>query len=84
MSKNKDLSDITTENWSGRRKGYIYSEFTNKGRSSVRYAKGCAPVACYRWVAEIQIMGKRYRCRSKDRSKCEAWLNDMVAKQEVL
>ncbi len=77
-------SDSATERWSGQRKGYIYSEFTNKGRRSERFVKGCSPVACYRWVAEIQIRGKRYRCRNKDRRKCEAWLNDMIAKQEIL
>lgn len=35
------------------RHGVIYSEMTNKGRSSVRYIKGAKPVYCFRRVAEI-------------------------------
>lgn len=62
------------------RTGTIYSEMTNKGRSSVRYVRGCAPVYCFRWVAEIQINGKRYRFRSTNEANCRAWLDDMIVK----
>lgn len=66
------------------RKGCIYSEFTNKGRRSVRYFKGCAPVYCFRWVGEICIRRKRYRFRSTSRHNVEMWLADMINKQDSL
>lgn len=66
------------------RTGCIYSEFTNKGRSSVRYKKGCKPIYCFRWVAEITIHGKRYRFRSPNRHNVEMWLKDMIGKQDTL
>lgn len=61
-------------------RGSLYSEMTNKGRSSVRYVRGAKPVYCFRWVAEIQINGKRHRMRSTNYDNCRAWLNDMIAK----
>lgn len=62
------------------RTGTIYSEMTNKGRSSTRYIRGCKPIYCYRWVAEIKINGKRHRFRSTNEANCRTWLNDMIAK----
>lgn len=62
------------------RTGSLYSEFTNKGRSSARYVRGCKPVYCFRWVAEITIHGKRHRFRSTSYYNCRAWLNDMIEK----
>ncbi|MDE7440913.1 MAG: hypothetical protein K2M69_01950 [Muribaculaceae bacterium] len=62
------------------RTGTIYSEMTNKGRSSVRYKRGCEPIYCFRWVGEITINGKRYRCRSANRANVEAWLDSMLQK----
>lgn len=62
------------------RHGVIYSEMTNKGRSSVRYIKGAKPVYCFRWVAEISVNGKRYRKRSTSRNSVEFWLANMVAR----
>lgn len=62
------------------RKGVIYSEMTNKGRSSVRYVRGCKPVYCHRWVGEVTVNGKRKRFRSTSRSNVEAWVEDILAK----
>lgn len=62
------------------RHGVIYSEMTNKGRSSVRYIKGAKPVYCFRWVAEISVNGKRYRKRSTSRNAVEFWLDNMIAR----
>ena len=62
------------------RHGNIYSEMTNKGRSSVRYVRGAKPIYCFRWVAEISIHGKRYRFRTTSYRNAEAWLSDQVAK----
>lgn len=59
------------------RTGTIYSEMTNKGRSSVRYVRGSKPIYCFNWVAEIQIDCKRYRKRSKSRAVVERWLEEM-------
>lgn len=63
-------------------RGSIYYEMTNKGRRSVKYVRGAKPVYCYRWVAEITVHYKRYRCRSQSYDKVRAWLNDMLAKLE--
>lgn len=62
------------------RTGCVYYEFTSKGRCSLRFTKGCAPIKCGRWVAEICIYGKRYRCRSSKERNVRAWLADMVEK----
>lgn len=67
-----------------KRTGTIYSEFTNKGRSSVRYKRGCKPIYCFRWVGEISIRGKRYRFRSTNRYNVEMWVEDMIRKQDTL
>lgn len=61
-------------------RGSLYSEMTNKGRSSVRYVRGAKPVYCFRWVAEIQINGKRHRMRSTNYDNCRRWLEDMIEK----
>lgn len=60
-----------------KRTGCLYSEFTNKGRSSARYRRGCKPIYCFRWVGEMTVMGKRYRCRSTNYNNVRAWLEDM-------
>ena len=71
------------------RKGTIYSEIHNHGRrssgsqdgnrSSMRHVRGVGMQRCYgyRWVAEIQYHGKRYRCRSYSYSTVRSWLNQM-------
>jgi hypothetical protein len=41
---------------------------------------GLVRVSGYRWVGEMSVNGKRYRCRSHDRSRVEAWLHDMREK----
>lgn len=60
------------------RHGSIYSEMTNKGRCSTKYVRGCKPIYCFRWVAEISVNGKRYRKRSTSRNNVEFWLETMV------
>jgi len=65
-----------------KRKGCIYSEFTNKGRNSTRYVKGCKPIYCYRWVGEISINVKRHRFRSTSYENVRFWLDTMIAKDE--
>lgn len=62
------------------RTGTIYSEMTNKGRSSVRYARGCKPIYCFNWVGEIRINGRRFRKRSKSRSLIERWLKEIIVR----
>ena len=74
------------------RSGCIYKELHNHGRRSngssdgnncsLRRVKGVGmvKVSGYRWVGEMTVNRKRYRCRSYDRSKVEAWLNDMREK----
>lgn len=59
------------------RTGFIYSEMTNKGRRSTKYVRGAKPIFCFRWVAEIQVNGKRYRKRSSSRNDVEFWLENM-------
>lgn len=65
-----------------KRKGCIYSEFTNKGRCSTRYVRGCKPVYCFRWVGEIVINRKRYRFRSTKYENVMFWLDMMIARSE--
>lgn len=62
------------------RRGSLYSEMTNKGRSSTKYVRGARPVYCFRWVAEIRVHGKRYRMRSTNYDNCRRWLDDMIEK----
>lgn len=57
--------------------GVIYSEMTNKGRSSTRFVRGCKPIYCFNWVAEITINGKRYRKRNKSIEVIERWLEEI-------
>ena len=83
MNENKE-SHILKSGGKRIRHGSIYNEFTNKGRSSVRYKRGCKPIYCFRWVAEISINGKRYRFRSTNRKNAEAWLEDMIRKLDTL
>lgn len=59
------------------RQGVIYSEMTNKGRCSTKYVRGAKPIYCFRWVAEINVDGKRYRKRSASRNDVEFWLENM-------
>ena len=61
-----------------KRKGCIYSEFTNKGRRSMRLARGCKPVFCFRWVGEITVHGKRHRFRLTNYDNVRFWLDCMV------
>jgi hypothetical protein len=60
------------------RHGTIYSEMTNKGRCSTKYVRGARPIYCFRWVAEIKVHGKRYRCRSSNFIKVRRWLDDQI------
>lgn len=74
------------------RQGTIYKEIHNHGRStagnqdgnrsSMRRVRGVGVQRCYgyRWVGEIYVHGKRYRCRSYDIGRVEAWLYDMREK----
>ncbi len=62
-----------------KRTGCIYSEFTNSGRRSMRFARGSnKPVYSSRWVGEIEIGCKRYRFRSTNLKNVEAWVQRMV------
>lgn len=65
-----------------KRTGCIYSEMTNKGRSSTRLVRGAKPIYCFRWVGEITVYGKRYRFRSTVRRNVEKWLENMVRRYE--
>lgn len=66
-----------------KRTGCIYSEFTNKGRSSVRYVRGSTPVHCFRWVGEICIGGKRHRFRSTNLGNVRFRIDTMIARGEL-
>lgn len=71
------------------RSGCIYKELHNHGRRSngssdgnacsLRRVKGVGlmRVSGYRWVGEMTVFGKRFRCRSSDKSRVEKWLQDM-------
>ena len=70
-----------------RHTGCIYKELHNHGHNrggtptSLQFVRGVGAVhRGYRWVAEMMVWWKRYRCRSYDRSKVEAWLRDMQLK----
>jgi hypothetical protein len=71
---------IITVTHTRERRGTMTLEFTNKGRSSVRYFRGAKPVYTYRWCAQIMINRKRHRMRSTNYNNCRAWLDDMIAK----
>lgn len=71
------------------RTGTIYTEPHTRGRrsggsqdgnrSSLRRVRGARAQAAYgyRWVAEMVVEGKRYRCRSAYYDKVWAWLEHM-------
>lgn len=75
-----------------KRTGHIYTEPHNKGRarggssdgnrSSLRRVRGVGAqrVYGYRWVAEITVNKKRYRCRSYHYDRVRHWLDDMLEK----
>ena len=80
------------EKWRHRQwTGTIYSELHNHGRksngsqdgnrSSMRRVRGVGMQRCYgyRWVAEITIHRKRYRCRSYSYNRVREWLDGMLA-----
>lgn len=58
-----------------RRTGCIYEEMTYK-----RYVRGVGLYWRRRFVAEIHVDGKRYRCRSTNVRNVTAWLHDMLEK----
>lgn len=60
------------------RTGYVYSEMTNKGRSSTKLVRGSKPIYCFRWVAELTVDGKRYRKRSAQKNDVLFWLENML------
>lgn len=51
----------------------------NFGRS---FVKGVGLVQRRRYVAEIMVMGKRYRFRSTNYYNCKWWLSQMVNRYE--
>ena len=71
------------------RRGTIYMERHSRGRrsngsqdgnrSSLRLVRGAKAQAsyCYRYVGEIQVDRKRYRCRSYNYDKVWRWLELM-------
>lgn len=66
-----------------KRTGSIYEEYTNPGNvhAAGRFVRGVGLVSYkHRFVAEITVLGKRYRFRSTNIDNCRAWLNDMVEK----
>lgn len=65
-----------------KRTGCIYSEITNKGRSTIaRGVRGCNTVIyTSRWVGEICVNYKCYRFRSTNRDNVEWWLSQMCAR----
>ncbi len=74
------------------RTGCIYKEPHNHGRRSSGSSDGNAcsyhrvkgvgmvRISGYRWIGEMTVNRKRYRCRSHDRSRVEAWIADMREK----
>lgn len=74
-----------------KRKGCIYKELHNHGRksngsqdgnrSSMRFVRGSGASRSYgyRWVAEITVRKKRYRCRSYSFNVVRSWLDGMMA-----
>lgn len=43
----------------------------------MRFVRGVAPIKCFRWVGEMTVYGKRYRCRSTNLGNVKSWLIDM-------
>lgn len=70
------------------RTGTIYVELTTpavqKHRRSVgtglRFVRGVGMVVTRRWVAEIEIYGRRYRYRNTDIRACQWWLNSIISR----
>lgn len=64
------------------RTGTIYSEITNKGRSTVaRGVRGTnKQIYTSRWVGEIVVNYKRYRFRSTNFDNVRHWVDMMVEK----
>lgn len=67
------------------RTGTIYSEITNKGRSTVaRRVRGTnKQIYTSRWVGEIVVNYKRYRFRSTNFDNVRHWVDMMVEKYPV-
>lgn len=66
-----------------KRTGCIYEEFTNAGNvhTAGRFVKGAGMVKFkHRYVGEIEVYGKRYRCRSTNLYSVQAFINGMLAK----
>lgn len=65
-----------------KRKGCIYSEITNAGRSTLgHFVRGTNKrIMKSRWVGEMRVNGKRYRFRSTNRDNVEWWLKMMREK----
>ncbi len=65
-----------------RRKGCIYSEITNTGRSTIgHFVRGTNKrIMKSRWVGEMVVNGKRYRFRSTNRDNVIWWINMMREK----
>lgn len=57
------------------RTGCVYEEYTYK-----RYVRGVGIDRRRRFVAEIKVRGRRYRCRSTNPANVRAWLQDMLNK----
>lgn len=58
-----------------RRTGTIYLD-----RSLKYYRRGVGRVEHNCWRGEIQVEGKKFRCRSANRGQVEAWLDSMLEK----
>ena len=58
-----------------RRRGYIYEEYSPK-----YYRKGVGMCWRTRYVGEITVCRKRYRCRSTNYANVRAWMDDMLEK----
>lgn len=65
-----------------KRRGCIYSEWTNPGDRHCRGGAGLTVIGArsrkFRWVAEISYYGVRHRFRTTVYSNAVAWLNDMI------
>ena len=64
------------------RTGCVYCEFTNRGRTSPRFARGSRPERMFRYVGEITVRGKRFRFRSTNLNNVRLWVDSMVKRHE--
>lgn len=55
------------------RTGCVYLD-----KSFKYYRRGVGYCQRNEWRGEIEVYGKRYRCRSHSRAQVEAWVADMV------